>query len=62
MIATEEEALLFSVEERTLHDEHMNNYTKLLADLINVNVAIEEEDKLLILLNSFLMKSMRPSS
>ena len=30
----------------------MNNYTKLLADLINVNVAIEEEDKLLILLNS----------
>ena len=30
-------------------DEHMNNYIKLLTDL--VNVAIEEEDKALILLN-----------
>ena len=33
-------------------DDHMNNYTKLLADLINMNVAIEEENKALILLNS----------
>ena len=32
--------------------EHMNNYTKLLTDLINVNVDIKEEDKALILLNS----------
>jgi len=32
--------------------EHMNNYIKLLADLINVNVEIEEEDKVVILLNS----------
>ena len=30
----------------------MNNYTKLLTDLVNVDVAIEEEDKALILLNS----------
>ena len=31
--------------------EHMNEYTKLLTDLVNVNVNIEE-DKALILLNS----------
>jgi len=30
----------------------MNNYTKLLADLINVDVEIEKEDKAVILLNS----------
>ena len=30
----------------------MNNYTKFLTDLVNVDVAIEEEDKTLILLNS----------
>jgi len=30
----------------------MNNYTKFLADLVNVDMAIEEEDKTLILLNS----------
>ena len=34
-------------------DDHMNNYTKLLANLVNVDVAIEEKDKVLILLNSF---------
>ena len=33
-------------------DDHMNNYTKLLADLVNVDAAIEEEDKTVILLNS----------
>ena len=33
-------------------DDHMNNYMKLLVDLVNVDVAIEEEDKTLILLNS----------
>ena len=33
-------------------NEHMNNYTKLLTDLVNVDVKIEEEDKVLILLNS----------
>jgi len=31
--------------------EHMNNYTKLLTNLVNVDVDIEEEDKALILLN-----------
>jgi len=30
----------------------MNNYTKLLTDLVNVVVEIKEEDKALILLNS----------
>jgi len=30
----------------------MNNYTKLLADLVNVDLVIEEEDKALILLSS----------
>jgi len=30
----------------------MNNCMKLLTDLVNVNVAIEKEDKTLILLNS----------
>ena len=42
-------------------DEHMDNYTKFLIDLVNVDVKIEEEDKALILLNLFLTKSMRPS-
>ena len=32
--------------------EHMNDYTKLVTDLVNVDVNIEEEDKSLILLNS----------
>ena len=32
--------------------EHMNNYTKILAELVNVDVNIKEEDKALILLNS----------
>jgi len=32
-------------------DDHMNNYTKLLADLVNVDVAIKEEDKAVILMN-----------
>ena len=32
--------------------EHMNNYTKLLTDLTNVDVVIEDEDKALIFLSS----------
>ena len=32
--------------------EHINDYTKLLTDLVNVDVDIEEEDKAVILLNS----------
>ena len=33
-------------------DEYMNSYTKLLTDLINVDVKIDEEDKAVIILNS----------
>ena len=33
-------------------DEHMNSYTKLLTDLVNMHVKIDEEDKTVILLNS----------
>jgi len=33
--------------------DHINNYTKLLADLTNLDVVIEDEDKALILLSSF---------
>jgi len=33
-------------------DEYMNNYTKLLTDLVNMDVKIEEEVKAVILLNS----------
>ena len=33
-------------------NEHMNSYTKLLTDLVNVDVEIDEEDKAVILLNT----------
>jgi len=33
-------------------DEQINHYTKLLTDLVNVDVKIDEEDKAVILLNS----------
>jgi len=33
-------------------DEHMNSYTKLFTDLVNVDVKINEENKAVILLNS----------
>jgi len=42
----------FQLKKKLSIDDHMNNYTKFLADLINVDVTIEEEDKALILLNS----------
>jgi len=35
----------FQLKIRISIDEHMNNYTKLLTDLVNVNVKIDEEDK-----------------
>jgi len=35
-------------------DKHMNSYTMLLVDLVNVDVKIDEEDKAVILLNSLL--------
>jgi len=37
-------------------DEHMNSYTKLLIDVVNVDVKIYEEDKAVILLNSLIEK------
>jgi len=43
-------------------DEHINNCMKFLTDVVNVDVAIEEEDKALILLNSLLDKEYIPSS
>ena len=33
-------------------NEHMNSYTKFLTDLVNVDVEIDEEDNVVILLNS----------
>jgi len=33
-------------------DEHMNSYTKLLTDLVNMDMTIDEEDNVIILLNS----------
>jgi len=42
----------FQLKKGVTIDEHMNNYTKLLTDLVNVDVKIEEKDKALILLNS----------
>ena len=33
-------------------NEHLNRYTKLLTDLVNVDVETNEEDKAVILLNS----------
>ena len=50
--AIEDEALLLLDEDRLSIDEHINNYTKLLTDLVNVDVKIDEEDKMVILLNS----------
>ena len=52
MIASERRLYLFQLKKRLVINDHMNNYMKLLADLFNVDVAIEEGDKALILLNS----------
>ena len=41
----------FQLKEGLSINDHMNNYMKLLTDLVNVDVAIEEKDKTLILLN-----------
>ena len=42
----------FQLKRRLSIDDHMYNYTKFLADLINVDMEIEEESKVLIVLNS----------
>jgi len=41
-------------------DEHMNNYTKLLTDLVNMDVKINEEDKAIIFLKSLPDKEYEP--
>ena len=43
---------LFQTKKGLSIDEHINNYTKLLTDLLNVDVKIDEEDKAVILFNS----------
>jgi len=42
----------FQMQRGCFINEHMNSYTKLLTDLVNVDVEIDEEDKAVILLNS----------
>ena len=42
----------FQMKRKISVNEHMNSYTKLLTDLVNVDVEIDEEDKTIILLNS----------
>ena len=42
----------FQLKKGTSIGDHMNHYTKLLADLANVDVVIEDEDKALLLLSS----------
>jgi len=44
----------FYLKRRTSISDHINIYTKLLADLSNLNVVIDDEDKALILLSSLL--------
>ena len=51
-IVSEDKALPFQLKRGLSIDDHMNNYMKLLVDILNVDVAIEKEDKALILLNS----------
>jgi len=53
-LAFEKETVSFLVEKGVSISGHINTYTKLLADLANVDVVIEEEDKALILLSSLL--------
>ena len=43
----------FQLQRGLFIDEHMNNYTKFLTDLVNVDVKIDKENKAVILLNSF---------
>ena len=45
---------LFQLKKEISIGERMNNYTKILADLANVDEVIKNEDKALILLNSLL--------
>ena len=51
MLALENVTLPFPVEEGVFISDHINIYTKLLVDLSNLNVVIDDEDKVLILLS-----------
>ena len=51
-LALDKETVLFSVEEGVSISDHINNYTKLLMDVANVDVVINDKDKALILLSS----------
>jgi len=51
-LAFEKETVSFPIEEGVSISDHINTYTKLLADLANIDVVIDEEDKALILLSS----------
>jgi len=51
-LAQEEETVSFSVKEGVSISDHINNYTKFLADLANMNVDIDDKDKVLITLSS----------
>ena len=42
----------FQLKRRLSIYDHINNYMKLFTDLVNMDVAIEEKDKVLIFLNS----------
>ena len=44
--------MVFQMQRGCSINEHLNRYTKLLIDLVNVDVEIDEEDKAVILLNS----------
>ena len=52
LTAFKEEALSLSVEEGLYIIEHMNEYTKFLTELVNVDVNIEEEDNVLLKFSS----------
>ena len=52
MIAIERRPYRFQMKRGLSIDKHMNNYTKLLTDLVNKDVKIDKEDKAVILLNS----------
>jgi len=53
-VACEDELYRFQLKKRIFIGEHINNYTKLLTDLANVDEIIKDEDNVLILLSSLL--------
>ena len=51
-IALKSKLYSFQMQRECSINEHLNRYTKLLTDLVNMDVEIDEEDKAVILLNS----------